>query len=558
MPPLDRPDASARPRTPGPRALFLLLAFGLLAAGSYLAVEGFLLSSLSGLPLDDSWIHLQFARNLAHGDGLAYNPGQLVTGSTAPLWTALLSVLFLLPGDVVLWVKLFGILLYLAGGAATWRLARDLGLGPGLAALAGGLTLGTSWLVWSALSGMEIPLFVLLSMGGMVLHLAERAERDARRRPPLSLLVFALSVLARPEGALLLLLAVLDRLLVWRREPSQELALARPPLARLAAGAGLAALALAPTLAFYAWAGGSVLPTTFAAKAGGGGGAWLPSTLYLYKAPLNVFFAAQPVMALTAAAGILVLVERLGSSRDAGLLPALWLLGLPLAYSLLSPTGRGLIAGNFGRYYFPLFPPLIVLGVLGLQRAAAALGRRVRAGRVAIPLGALLLVLALWPTAAGLVVGAARYARNVANIEDGDVRMARWLAPRLPPEATLGVVDIGALKYFLPNRIVDLAGIANPEVRRYVGAALAAGRPADAGFLAFLAAPGARPDYLVLFPDWMPGLTRDAAAFKPLYRLSVADNVTLGGDQVVLYSTPWTRYPLREPPPAAPPAAAPR
>src|SRR4026207_1010669 len=42
---------------------------------------------LATFPLDDSWIHLQFARNLAEGRGFAYNPGVPVSGSTAPLST---------------------------------------------------------------------------------------------------------------------------------------------------------------------------------------------------------------------------------------------------------------------------------------------------------------------------------------------------------------------------------------------------------------------------------------------------------------------------------------
>src|SRR5215213_1190448 len=91
---------------------------------AYLGAELFLVGVL-GFPLDDSWIHLQFARNLAHGHGLSYNPGELVTGSTAPLWTALLSLLFLLPGSVILWTKLLGVLFHLAGVDATWRLARE-------------------------------------------------------------------------------------------------------------------------------------------------------------------------------------------------------------------------------------------------------------------------------------------------------------------------------------------------------------------------------------------------------------------------------------------------
>src|ERR1700712_5781285 len=196
-----QPPRSTRPARPmriPPLRLLLLLAGGV-ACLRYLFAEIARLKGGLGFPLDDSWIHLQFARNLAHGAGLSYNPGELVTGSTAPLWTALLALLFLLPGSVVVWTKLLGIALYLAGIDATWRLSRELGLPRGLAALASGLTLATSWLVWSALSGMSPP---------------ARARADPGR-PPLSLAVLAVAVLARPEGLLLLLLAFLDRLLVF-------------------------------------------------------------------------------------------------------------------------------------------------------------------------------------------------------------------------------------------------------------------------------------------------------------------------------------------------------
>ncbi|MBD3237844.1 MAG: hypothetical protein GF330_14165, partial [Candidatus Eisenbacteria bacterium] len=39
----------------------------------------------AGYPLDDSWIHLSFARNLAAGEGFGVNSGQTSTGSTSPL-----------------------------------------------------------------------------------------------------------------------------------------------------------------------------------------------------------------------------------------------------------------------------------------------------------------------------------------------------------------------------------------------------------------------------------------------------------------------------------------
>ncbi|HYH45297.1 MAG TPA: hypothetical protein VEG34_06380, partial [Thermoanaerobaculia bacterium] len=411
------------------RAPLWLAAAALLVCVGYLAAELFLLGRL-GFPLDDSWIHLQFARNLAAGEGLAYNPGELVTGSTAPLWTALLALLFWLPGDVVAWTKLAGVALHLIGVDATWRLARELGLGRGLAALAAGLTLATGPLAWSAVSGMEIPLFIALSLWGMILHLRERASPGAAA---LSFAVLALGALARPEGLLLLALAGLDRLLVFRRaaqaagdESSGEpaaidgepagLALARPPLRPLLTGAALAACVLAGPILVYAWAGGSVLPTTFAVKAGTSRN-WMPEARLLFDI-LGILWRPQPVAALLAASGVLALVERLGTPRDRGLLPALWLIGLPLVYSAMSPGGDKLIAGNFGRYYFPLFPPLLVLAALALERAWLALGSGVRLGRLWLPLRALLVALLAAPTLLVLVQGAGRYVQNVANVED--------------------------------------------------------------------------------------------------------------------------------------------
>lgn len=513
-----------------PLRLLLLLA-GATACLRYLLAETARLRGGLGFPLDDSWIHLQFARNLTEGLGLSYNPGELVTGSTAPLWTALLALLFPLPGGVVFWTKLLGAGLHLAGIDATWRLARELGLPRGLSALAAALTLATSWLVWSALSGMEIPLFILLSLWGMVLHLRERADPV---RPPLSVAVLAVAVLARPEGLLLLLLAVLDRVLAFERRPS---------LRALLAGAVLAVCALAGPFLFYAWAGGSVLPTTYAAKGGGEIRHLLPDFRYLANV-LGLFFRPQPWMTLLAGAGAVSLASRLGGSRDArdrGLLPALWLFGLPLAYSLLTP-GPTKMLGNFGRYYFPLFPVLIVLGVLGLEPAVSALASRLRSRGARAVLATVGAAVLLAPTLFNFFQGERFYVQNVANVEESDVAIARWLASRLPPEASLAVNDIGAIKYFLPNRVIDLASIATPEIGREVGRATAAGVPWSEALLAAVAR--RQPDYVVVFPSWFPSLAQDPR-FRAVHVLPIPNNITMGGDEIVVYETPWTRHRLR-------------
>ena len=65
---------------------------------STLSVMGYLLISRLtyrvGFPLDDAWIHLTYARNLATHGEWAFVPGQASAGSTAPLWSALLAIGF--------------------------------------------------------------------------------------------------------------------------------------------------------------------------------------------------------------------------------------------------------------------------------------------------------------------------------------------------------------------------------------------------------------------------------------------------------------------------------
>jgi hypothetical protein len=534
----------------------------------YLAMELWTLGGGLGLPLDDSYIHLQFARNLAAGRGLSYNPGELVTGSTAPLWTALLALLAYLPGSAVAWAQLLGIVLYLATVDATWRLARELGLSRGLAALAGALTLGTGWMAWSALSGMEVPLFALLSLWGIILHLRERGEDLAALRgeppsaamgavaaPPLAAAVLALAALARPEGLLLLALSFADRCLLRGRAPRElaetaepgagaEMAASgerdsgplvwhRPALRRLATGALLAACVLAGPLLFYRLAGGSFLPTTFGAKGGHLRG-WLPNLQYV-DTVVAIFLRPQPFMTLLAGGGVAALVARLGSRRDRGLLPALWVVLLPLLYSTLSPGGAKVLVGNFGRYYFPLFPVVILLGLLGLEGAAAAL-------RPAGLLRAVLVALLLAPTLFDLWVHAGLYTFNLANVEASDVRAARWLAPRLPAGAVLAVNDIGVFKFLLPNRVLDLAGIANPELSREVASLTAGGMPFERAMAVAVAA--RHPDYIAIFPAWLPHLP-EILDLKPLLRLRIEHNITMGANELVIYGTPWTRFELR-------------
>lgn len=503
----------------------------------YFSTETRLLGTDWGFPLDDSWIHLQFARNLWDGLGLTYDGIEPSTGSTAPLWTALLSPLFVLPGNIVLWVKLLGALCYFAVVAATWRLGRSLGLSPAFCLLATLLTLSTSWLAWSALSGMEVLLFTALTLAGMVLHLE---ERRFPRRPPLALAVFAISTLARPEGLLLLVLAAADRLLLRPATPAAPGW--RETLLPLISGGLLALAVLLPTVWALQHLGDSPLPSTFDAKAWPDR-EWLPDLRFQHVV-FGILFKAQPWMTLFAMAGVLTLLRRLGTEQDRGLLPALWLLALPPAYSLLTPPGLTLV-GNFGRYFFPLFPVVVLLGTLGLSEAVSGLAARLRLGRLA-PLALALGLLALFaPTLWATYKNLPFYGVNVREVQQSDVTMARYVAQELPRDALVAVEDIGAFKFFAPQRLVDLVGLVSPDIRQ---AKIDARLGGDLNAITALnrVLEERKPDYALVFTTFRPVIFGDPTRYRPLASISVPNNITMAGDTLVLYATPWCRYPIPE------------
>jgi hypothetical protein len=321
---------------------------------------------------------------------------------------------------------------------------------------------------------------------------------------------------------------------------------ARSTLRSVAGGLLVAAAVLVPVALAFDRISGSFLPTTVAAKSSG------PPLLLpdprLLSTVAGILLASQPIMTLLAAGGILEAVRRLGGARDRGLLLPLWTVGLPLASAMLS-SGKEVTVGNFGRYFFPLLPCVVLLGSLALAALPfgrlryISIDRGTAGGRPSrIPAGALLLLLLATPSLFSLVSGLRRYLTSCSNVRESNVALAHWLAPRLAPDALLAVNDVGAFKYLLPNPVLDLVGLMTPEVTRVRREAAASGR----GLAELLGGliERRRPDFFIVFPEWFAMPSRHPESFHPLRTIAIRDNITMGGEMIVLYDTPWTRRPL--------------
>ena len=90
---------------------------------------------------------------------------------------------------------------------------------------------------------------------------------------------------------------------------------------------------------------------------------------------------------------------------------------------------------------------------------------------------------------------------------------------------------------------IILAGIATPETRRFLrDLEREQGMPWPPALYHWIE--HVRPDYVVLFPYWFPLLDQAPDRFPPVHRARIEGNVALAGDEIVVYATPWTRFPL--------------
>ncbi|HET9855044.1 MAG TPA: hypothetical protein VFR53_08310 [Methylomirabilota bacterium] len=475
---------------------------------------------VEAFPLDDSWIHLQFARNLAEGRGFSYNPGVPVSGSTAPLWTLALGATFAALGSHPVLAKALGIAATLGVVWLTGRLALIWAGRHDVAVLASVLVALAGPMAWGALSGMEVALAALLVMAALVLHTRGRDWAAGG--------ALGLAVLARPEVLLLLPL-------FW---------LAGPLTGRRALAWGLpVAVLLAPWAAFNLVTTGSPLPATAAAKIEGGlvgflAGVREPLAMTLLQRPwqfetewVRWLWQVDALLPLLLLPGLWWLGRHVGR---AALVPASVLVLHPLAMALLAPYR----APSFqeGRYCIHLLPLALVIAIVPLtplfslsstlSSSGGSRWVRERAGWIA---SAALIAAA----AAALPSAATRYGWAVQNIEAMQVHLGHWVARNTPPTARIGLNDVGAIAYLSRREVVDVMGLVTPAIIPFR-------RDGEMGVLRYLE--HACPDYLIVFPAWFPAISAMADRFHPVYRVRLAHNEVAGADELVVYETAWSRW----------------
>lgn len=518
----------ASPPPPGATLASFALFFSLTALVGmvYAGAEWWNLGGRFGFAADAAWTRAVFARNLAAGHGLSFNPGVLVAGVPAPSWILVLAGVGHLLGHLLA-AKALGLLCLALGAVLAWRITLDLLGDWRFAFLAGVLVAASPGLAVAALGGGEAA-FAGLLVAGVVYWQALSWQGERRQRIALCL-VAGLAALARPELVVLPGAMLVDRWLTASchgqrgRRLRQALASSLPELLGVA-------LVVAPYV-FQSWhVGRELWQRPEAALRAQSPLAW-PETA------LRAVWESNPVVACLAALGLPVAGLAAGRSgaRHTSFLLVLVPAGLLAAPGFIWPEASSEAPRLCGTVLLPLAAVLAASGCFFLKRLlGGAPGPQAQGRRRALAAGIGLGV-------AGLAVSAwfahwemwQRYGFEVRQLHDLQVTMGQWAAERTAPDASIASREVGAIGYFSRRRMVDLGGTIEPGGLAYLRRR---GAP-DANLLAFLQQ--ARPSNVAIRPGDFPDLAQRADLLTPALTCGARNPFTGGAVTWVLYETPW-------------------
>jgi tetratricopeptide (TPR) repeat protein len=413
-----------------------------------------------GFPLDDPWIHLQFAKNLHDYGSFSYYKNEMVTsGSTSPLYTFMLAAGFFITSNEMILSYSLGILFFLLAGWWMFKVAllqfeEDILLAAGALLL----LLFEPRLEWVALSGMETTLFLFLLLGSYYVYRMEK--------PVLFGVASGLMLWCRPETVVFLTVIGIDifyKKFIVRSHESQKKSshsyvwLKKSIIIFICFAVGY--------VGFNFWLSGSVLPNTFAAKLKyySNANPEYPQQVFHYLTDGHLrYFSLFVVVEIISV--LFTLVKRKSHSL---LVPLIWSLALFLAYWKDLPR-----LYQEGRYLMPILPLYILLGIGGLNTILAFVKQHIKIfadPRKRLAISAIVVIVVGIQFMIAFLDKRVEYASYCGYINDRQVRTGRWLKDNVPADAVIATHDVGAIAFYSERRITDMVGLVSPEMISNIG-----------------------------------------------------------------------------------------
>jgi hypothetical protein len=296
-----------------------------------------------GVPLDDTWIHFQFADNFSKGYFFQYNPGEFTAGTTSPLYVIILGFTSFFITNFIANSILISSLFYVFSCIIVYKISLLIFSKSGFSfikedtsgsnarlesLLVALLTAFTGRIVWSALSGMETTMFMFFCLAGIYFHIRNIISREYGLTPAV---LIALAAISRPEGYLLIVLYTFDLTLNLLKDN-----ILKANLLKLILSITIFASITLPYLLFSYSISGHFFPNTFRGQ--GGDLSFLPNANFL-RIAFIYFFRDNLFVGLAYITSIFYYILNLRHFNELRKLNLMFLWVIPVSYTHLTlPT----------------------------------------------------------------------------------------------------------------------------------------------------------------------------------------------------------------------------
>jgi len=408
----------------------------------------------NSFPLDDPWIHLTFARNLAKYFSFSYYHNEMVTaGSTSPIYTFLLAAGYFISQNEFILSWIFGILFFSVSGYYFYNLSSfDFPKENLFAIAATAFFLLDKWMNFISVSGMETTMFIFILLAAAYFY---------RKRNVIPFAVFlGLILWTRPDGVAFIAALFIDYFILYKfagKDKSVILFTKQEIIKILIISGGITILYFLLNLSLS----GSLLPNTYNAKLT----YYAPefrSRLEFLKQEVWQYFTSGAYMYIMIGfiAGFLFTLKNLFKGKyNPNILYVLFILILIFIYWYKLPY-----AHRFGRYMMPVIPFFILVSVSGFKEAAVLIASFLKSRQVVVFVLSLAAIVIVFFSINDIGGSRKLYADECKYIYERQVKAALWINEHSAETDIVATHDVGAIAFYTQRKIIDVAGLVTPEL----------------------------------------------------------------------------------------------
>jgi hypothetical protein len=392
---------------------------------------------------DGTYIYLQYARNLANGNGFAFNANTPSYGITGPLW-----VLFIAAGvraglDPIVVAKTFDILFASLSIVLVYTFAATLIQNRIYALFAALIFSFDAWFLrWSG-SGMETSFAVILVL--IAVKYAYLGDYH------IAGFVTGLLTLVRPEGILLFIVIQIESFITSYLPDRNRRLFWTSSLLYL--------LVVLPWVVFSYETFGSIVPNTELAKTAVH---WsLHTVASTAFDSLSILGSTELLMILLLIVGIPLIISKggIGTFIAKGM-PILWIVALLFGYIVLNVQ-------VVSRYLVPVIPLIIIYALWGLKQMEISFCWSPK--KALIVLCTIAFATVVQSQVIYRITVVPHMQEFVKGMDRGIKPIALWLRSNSNKDASVLTPDVGLLGYISDREIFDTAGLITPAVKRAFG-----------------------------------------------------------------------------------------